>query len=84
MTLRSGASALVSAGAIMLFGLGAQAQPADVPSMRPSTAEEDLPVMSRPRPEYDAKGLPLGGFRLFPTLSFGTTYDTYFFSTYLN
>ena len=27
-------------------------------------------VMDRARPEYDAKGLPLGGFRLFPTFNF--------------
>ena len=32
-------------------------------------------VMDRARPEYDAKGLPLGGFRLFPTFNFDVGYD---------
>jgi hypothetical protein len=27
-----------------------------------------IPVMERPRPDYDAKGVPLGAFRAFPTL----------------
>jgi hypothetical protein len=27
-----------------------------------------VPVMERPRPDYDAKGVPLGAFRAFPTL----------------
>lgn len=31
-------------------------------------------VMDRPRPDYDAKGIPLGAFRVFPTL--GTTVST--------
>ena len=29
---------------------------------------QDVGVMDRARPEYDAKGIPLGGFRLFPSL----------------
>ncbi len=32
-------------------------------------------VMDRARPEYDAKGLPLGSFRLFPTFNFDVGYD---------
>jgi hypothetical protein len=32
-------------------------------------------VMTRPRVEYDAKGLPLGGFRLFPKLDVSAGYD---------
>ena len=32
-------------------------------------------VMDRARPEYDAKGLPLGGFRLFPILEADFGYD---------
>jgi hypothetical protein len=31
-------------------------------------------VMGRERPDYDPKGLPLGAFRLFPTLALETTY----------
>ncbi|HSS13548.1 MAG TPA: outer membrane beta-barrel protein, partial [Rhizomicrobium sp.] len=32
-------------------------------------------VLDRERPAYDAKGIPLGGFRLFPRLNFDTAYD---------
>ena len=31
--------------------------------------------MDRARPDYDAKGIPLGGFRLFPTLNLNASYD---------
>lgn len=41
-----------------------------------STAEEDIPVMMRPRPEYDAIGIPLGSFLLFPQLGVNGSYDT--------
>jgi len=36
---------------------------------------EDVGVLDRPRPEYDSKGIPLGGFRLFPTLDLAASYD---------
>lgn len=36
---------------------------------------QDVGVMDRPRPEYDAKGIPLGGFRLFPSLTASFNYD---------
>jgi hypothetical protein len=36
---------------------------------------EDVGVMQRSRPEYDAKGIPLGGFRLFPSLDASANYD---------
>jgi hypothetical protein len=36
---------------------------------------QDVGVMDRPRPAYDAKGIPLGGFRLFPTLDLDASYD---------
>jgi hypothetical protein len=32
-------------------------------------------VLERLRPAYDAKGIPLGGFRLYPKLNFDTAYD---------
>jgi len=32
-------------------------------------------VLERERPAYDAKGIPLGGFRLYPRLNFDTAYD---------
>jgi hypothetical protein len=41
-----------------------------------STAEEDLPVMSRPRPEFDPIGIPVSSFLLFPQLSLDGSYDT--------
>lgn len=39
------------------------------------TTEQDVGVMDRPRPAYNAKGVPLGGFRLFPTLDLQSNYD---------
>lgn len=36
---------------------------------------QDVSVLSRARPEFDPKGIPLGGFRLFPTLDVTGTYD---------
>jgi hypothetical protein len=36
-----------------------------------SSLVNELGVMDRPRPDYSAKGLPLGGFRLYPTLYLG-------------
>jgi len=36
---------------------------------------QDVGVMDRARPAYDAKGVPLGGFRLFPTLDLNASYD---------
>jgi hypothetical protein len=36
---------------------------------------EDVGVMDLARPEYDAKGIPLGGFRLFPTMTVSANYD---------
>jgi hypothetical protein len=40
-----------------------------------ASAQTALGVMDRERPGYDAKGIPLGGFRLFPTLDFGAVFD---------
>lgn len=48
------------------------------------TAIENLPVMARPRPEYDAKGIPLGSFRLFPDLNVTGAYDDNIFRTQTN
>lgn len=46
----------------------------DTQAMIGMTAQ-DVGVMDRPRPAYDAKGIPLGGFRLFPTLDVSGNYD---------
>ncbi len=43
--------------------------------------EQDVGVMDRARPAYDAKGVPLGGFRLFPTVDVLSTYDDNIFRT---
>jgi hypothetical protein len=57
---------LMAVGMLLSFGRSAFAQ---------SEQSEALGVMDRPRPEYDAKGIPLGGFRLFPTLDLAAAYD---------
>ena len=40
-----------------------------------AAAGQPIGVMDRPRPDYDAKGLPVGGFRLRPALDVGASYD---------
>jgi len=52
----------------------AQATPPPAPTYVGLTPE-DVGVMNRARPEYDAKGIPIGGFRLFPTLDLTGSYD---------
>jgi hypothetical protein len=49
-----------------------------------STAEEDIPVMLRPRPEFDPIGIPIGSFLLFPQLGLDGSYDTNVFRTATN
>jgi hypothetical protein len=61
---------LLAAAAATFFVMGVSAALAD-PILGPDTEG----VMSRPRPDYDAKGLPLGGFRLFPSLDLNVGYD---------
>ncbi len=41
----------------------------------PALAQEELGVMDRSRPDYDAKGLPLGALRLKPALDIGASVD---------
>lgn len=59
--------------------VGATSQPR--PAQNVSTDIEDLPVMARPRPEYDPMGIPVGGFLLFPQLTVDGTYDSNVFRT---
>jgi hypothetical protein len=69
---------LIACG-VALFATTGMAQTQSSINLAPDyvpTADEDYPVMARPRPEYDAKGIPLGGFRLFPTLDLGGSYDS--------
>ena len=42
---------------------------------------DEMGVMERARPDYDAKGLPLGGFRLYPTLEVDAAGDTNVYRT---
>jgi hypothetical protein len=42
---------------------------------------DEMGVMERARPDYDAKGLPLGGFRLYPTLDLDAAGDTNVYRT---
>jgi hypothetical protein len=47
-----------------------------IPGTQPvSTAVEDIPVMSRPRPEYDPLGVRVGTFVLYPKMELSATYD---------
>lgn len=43
--------------------------------------EADNLVLSRPRPGLDAEGLPLGGFRVFPSLGASVAYDDNIYDT---
>jgi hypothetical protein len=65
-----GSSAVLAA---LMLGSSALAQ--TTPQVL-SVAEPDLGVMERERPAYDAKGIPLGGFRLFPSLGVEGNYDS--------
>ncbi|MEJ0041071.1 MAG: outer membrane beta-barrel protein [Rhizomicrobium sp.] len=56
------------------FAVPAIADDATAPTYIGMT-QQDVGVMERPRPEYDAKGIPLGGFRLFPSLDVSANYD---------
>lgn len=87
MYLRTRALTLLLAATAAIFTLNtahAQSARIDLPAGYASTAEEDLPVMSRNRPEYDAKGVPLGGFRFFPDLKVVGAYETNIFRTQTN
>ena len=65
---------LLLAGVVCTGG-AAFGQDNSAPSNAVYASDEDYPVMLRPRPEYDAKGIPFGGFRLLPTLALSGSYD---------
>ena len=67
-------SAIATGTMAMGVGSSAFAQVSTTPTYVGMTPE-DVGVMQRPRPEYDAKGIPMGGFRLFPTLDLAASYD---------
>jgi hypothetical protein len=61
-------------GALVFLTVGTAATAQTVPQVL-STAEPDLGVIERERPAYDPKGIPLGGFRLFPVFDIVGSYD---------
>jgi hypothetical protein len=66
---------LVATGLLLSF---AAITPAKADATTPTyvgMTEQDLGVLDRARPAYDAKGISLGGFRLFPSLDAITSYD---------
>ncbi len=70
-------AAKIIVGALLaVMGVSAPAAATDVttPTYIGMTPQ-DVGVMDRARPAYDAKGIPLGGFRLFPTLDLNASYD---------
>jgi hypothetical protein len=72
------AAALIVGFSTLGSGLYPFALPAAADTTVPAylgTVPDDDSVMDRPRPEYDAKGIPLGGFRMFPTLDLGAAFD---------
>lgn len=84
---------LASSAAIWLLvvaGPAAQAQQSATPQEELRTspqgevplndASEPTAVFEQPRPAYDAKGVDLGGFRLFPTLTVNEAYDDNIFA----
>lgn len=70
---------LLSRAALALGLISSTAAPAFAQAVTQPTyvgmTEQDLGVMNRQRPEYDAKGIPMGGFRLFPTMGVSANYD---------
>lgn len=52
-----------------------------------TAAAQEVPrvgVMERPRPDYDAKGIPLGSFRLYPTLDVAASFEDNVFQSETN
>ena len=70
----SGFSCKSAGAAIAAVLLGSVAYGQTAPQVL-TEAEPDLGVLERARPAYDAKGIPLGGFRLFPSLGVAGSYD---------
>lgn len=73
-----------SAARLLAMAFAVLIQPARADYVAPTyigMTPQDVGVMERPRPEYDAKGIPIGGFRLFPTLDLLGTYDDNIFRT---
>ncbi|WP_420348116.1 outer membrane beta-barrel protein [Pelagibius sp.] len=59
---------------------GALAVPLAATPAAAQEGDEPVAVLDRPRDAFDAKGLDLGGFRLFPRLNISETYDDNIFA----
>jgi hypothetical protein len=75
MSARKLALPLTLAGLCAALCLPVAAQQALGPDNRVSEDDADLPVLSRLRPEFDPKGIPFGGFRVFPLMTVSGSYD---------
>jgi hypothetical protein len=73
--MRKLAGTAALAALLPFIGLDAQAQNLGS-NMYVGLQPEDFGVLQRPRPDYDAKGIPLDAWRLFPTLDAGAAYDS--------
>jgi hypothetical protein len=74
--LRLAALCAALIGPIVLGASGASATPCPIDNaLTNCNLPEDVGVAERARPEYDAKGIPMGGFRLFPILDLSESYD---------
>jgi hypothetical protein len=62
-------------GSALMFVIGS------IGAAGPVRADITDDAVARPRPEYEAQGLPLGAFRLFPSLTFATSFDDNIYRT---
>jgi hypothetical protein len=87
--LQCPAFAFVAALLLCLARHPAVAASVEAPPYRPSgTAQADAPgrglggtVQNRPRPDYDPIGVPLGAFRMYPSIGIGLDYDSNVYRT---
>lgn len=75
------AARMAAALVVMAFAVATGAKAESSTPTYVGMTEQDVGVMDRARPAYDAKGIPLGGFRLFPALDASATYDDNVFRT---
>ena len=66
-------SSLILAVTCAAFPARAQLDNVDIDSF--DSPADEYSVLGRSRPEYDPKGIPLGGFRLFPSAGVAWSYD---------
>jgi hypothetical protein len=73
---KSKVAGFVAAGLTIGLAAGNAARADSAPSSTYiAVSEQDVGVMERARPDYDPKGIPLGGFRLFPKLDASANFD---------